>query len=298
MYRRVDKLANNLLTFGRSHTTGRPFFIFTNMEIKKVLVDKAYAEQLLTGNINNRSVKSDCVKRYAIDMAKGNWKEDTGELIKISDTNRLLDGQHRLMAIIESGVSINLHICYGLSDSVFDVIDTGKGRSGGDALQIIGAKNATNLAAMIQVFNRLTSGKALIRGGAMTRKTTNKELVEMFLANKVKFEKAIIESERWHRAISKVMPMSEIGGFYLYLCTICEQTAYSFFNELCSGDKITNKTILLLRRRLIDNKVSKIHKLTPDVRMGLIIKTWNYFRRGVEVKLLQYFDGDEKQKPE
>jgi len=252
----------------------------------------------LNGNINNRSIKSDCIKRYSNDMASGNWREDTGELIKVSKTNRLLDGQHRLMAVIESGVKVNFHICYGLEDDVFDVIDTGKGRSGGDALHILGVKNATNLAAMIQVFNRLINGKSLVRGGAMTRKASNKEIVSMYLSNKAKFEKAIIEAERWHRGVSKVMPMSEIGGFYLYLCTVSESAAFEFFTQLCIGDRITNKTILLLRRRITDNKVSKTHKMTPDVKLGLMLKAWNYFRRGVEVKMLQYNDGDEKQKPE
>lgn len=36
MHPQVDKLANNLLTFGRSHLTGRPFFILHNMATKVV----------------------------------------------------------------------------------------------------------------------------------------------------------------------------------------------------------------------------------------------------------------------
>jgi hypothetical protein len=62
-------------------------------------------------------------------MINNKWKQDTGECIKISKTGRILDGQHRLKAVILSNCSIYFYVATNIDDSVFDVLDTGKARN-------------------------------------------------------------------------------------------------------------------------------------------------------------------------
>ena len=72
------------------------------MNITKKLITPSIAKGLLESNTKNRGINELVVSRYANDILKGNWKEDTGEAIKISKMNIILDGQHRLCAIVKA----------------------------------------------------------------------------------------------------------------------------------------------------------------------------------------------------
>ena len=111
------------------------------MKIEKILITPTMAKELLEKNINNRNVKQPVVARYAKDMIAGKWKQDTAELIKISKTGLILDGQHRLLAIVKANVSIYFHIASELEDNIFDVLDTGSIRNSCDVFNIQNIKN-------------------------------------------------------------------------------------------------------------------------------------------------------------
>jgi hypothetical protein len=102
------------------------------------LVGPGRAEALLQLNTANRPPKPMKIGAFAQDMAAGYWR-DTGIPILIwerPDGSRVLeDGQNRLKAIIQAGVTIPLHVHYN-PHSVFDVVDTGAPRSLRDLVAI------------------------------------------------------------------------------------------------------------------------------------------------------------------
>lgn len=106
------------------------------------------ARSLLELNTANRPVSRREVERLKAIIASGQWLYN-GESIKISQSGRLLDGQHRLLAIAEGGVSAELRIETGLADNVFTTLDQGRKRTGGDVLAVRGVLryNATATAA-------------------------------------------------------------------------------------------------------------------------------------------------------
>lgn len=73
------------------------------MNTAKEFISPESAKQFLQKNISNRSVNHELVNRYARDMQMGEWKlTHQGILLGIDD--RVIDGQHRLMAIVKSGI--------------------------------------------------------------------------------------------------------------------------------------------------------------------------------------------------
>jgi len=68
-------------------------------------ITPSYAHKLLTKNKENRRINKTRVKQYATSMARGEWV-DNGQTIVISDNGLLIDGQHRLSAVVESGQTI------------------------------------------------------------------------------------------------------------------------------------------------------------------------------------------------
>lgn len=99
------------------------------MNIRITDVTPENAKALLELNTNNfRNVTKNIVSKYAHAMKLGFWEEN-GEPIQIYDDGTLANGQHRLMAIVESGVTLkNVVIVTGIKKSV-STFDKGKTRT-------------------------------------------------------------------------------------------------------------------------------------------------------------------------
>lgn len=104
------------------------------------------AKTVLEGNTFNRDVSSVLVKSMASDMIKGSWKLN-GDSIKFASNGRLVDGQHRLSAIVESGETLKTFVCGGMDFSTFDTLDIGKKRALRDLMKISGVKHYVTAAA-------------------------------------------------------------------------------------------------------------------------------------------------------
>ncbi len=79
----------------------------------KTLITPEIASELLKANTINRRIKESVVGYLAGEMKNGNFVYN-GESIIVSDTGRLLDGQHRLLAIKYSGVSVYVNLVVGV----------------------------------------------------------------------------------------------------------------------------------------------------------------------------------------
>lgn len=84
-------------------------------------------------NNNNRPLRKTHIRELASDMMQGNWQV-THQSIAFDITGRLIDGQHRLYAIIEAGIPIQISVTRGCSASSFSIIDRGSNRSKSDIL--------------------------------------------------------------------------------------------------------------------------------------------------------------------
>lgn len=79
----------------------------------------------------------------------GQWRL-THQGIALSAAGALQDGQHRLTAILRSGIPVQLQVSI-LEEDVFDVIDTGRARGPRDVLAIAGHAHAQRLPAAIRL---------------------------------------------------------------------------------------------------------------------------------------------------
>jgi hypothetical protein len=256
------------------------------MEIKKKLVSPEMAKNWLESfNLDNRNVNQQRVASYVNDIVNGNWREDTGECIKFSKTNRLLDGQHRLLAIVKSGISLNLHIATGLEDSIFNVLDTGKPRGGLDAMKIAGVSAYAQVSSIIQKYNMLAKGSYK---NDKRNALSNSDLLNIYNSKPKYWDEKANYAKRQKGKFNNIMSSTIIGGFSSVFDEKNIETSELFFDELCSGRNVTNQTINVLRDRLIKDKVSKVNKLSKKFETIFIIKTWNAYRLGKEFKILKF----------
>lgn len=86
-------------------------------------------------NVGNRPIRPGVVKRYVAMMKAGQWVTSPDGII-FGGGDRLLQGQHRLTAIVKSGVTCRMCVTRGVSNEAFKVLDRGAPRSVADVLGI------------------------------------------------------------------------------------------------------------------------------------------------------------------
>lgn len=91
------------------------------------------AKEWLVANIGNRPIRNGHVHTLGEEMTAGQWKT-THQGIAFSQSGRLLDGQHRLAAIIATGWPCEMMVFVNLPDDIFGALDRGKRRTHADLL--------------------------------------------------------------------------------------------------------------------------------------------------------------------
>jgi hypothetical protein len=253
------------------------------MQIQKTLITPQMAKNLLEKNTSNRRVKDKVVLKYTRDMLNGNWLEDTGELITISKSGVVLNGQHRLISIVKSNTSHFMHVGTGLPDEVFKVIDTGSSRNPSDIFHIDGIPNSNLIPSIIYTYKRLIAGNT----GSNSARESASIVLNSYYERPDFYQNVSKKTLSWYRGFSKIMNPSIIGGFYCYFETINVAMADDFFNQLCYANGSVAKPIALLRKKLLEDKIST-KKLTMPLKNAFIIKAWNYYRKNEMVKILKF----------
>jgi hypothetical protein len=98
-------------------------------------VSPQLATELLKTNSINRTLRRGVVKKYALSMRSGNWQLSP-DPICVDSKGILLNGQHRLHAVIEAAKTIPMLLMNGIKRETFAVMDRGAPRNFSDALGI------------------------------------------------------------------------------------------------------------------------------------------------------------------
>ena len=118
------------------------------MQFKLVSVTPHMAAKWLEKNNSNRGLSAARVSAYARDMVDGNWQV-TPQPIVFNVNGDLLDGQHRLNAVIECGKPIQMLIAKGCDHDIRKYIDRGRPRSLKDRLRMEGVDGNIPLKAAV-----------------------------------------------------------------------------------------------------------------------------------------------------
>jgi len=105
------------------------------IDTRVMTVTPAHAEKWLEMNTGNRRMRPSHVQHLSNEMKKGRWMLSP-EPIVFSRQGRLLDGQHRLSAVLMSGCTIEASVALVQNEDVFRVLDQGINRSNSDILGI------------------------------------------------------------------------------------------------------------------------------------------------------------------
>lgn len=242
------------------------------------------SEILDRNNVGNRPLSRRIVNKFARDMLEGNWAAN-GETIKFSHSGRLLDGQHRLAAVVKSGVSVAMFTVTGIDESTFDTIDTGKPRSNADIFSLSGVSNASDMSATA----RLLYGYKYLSGFSAMRNTSPSVRDLLRVMDEYTYE-AVDESLRAARHVGKffraALAFIHTVGKCADKVTNVDATAL-LFAKMC-GDVPSGKGDpgFTLMRKVVSCKANRI--TYPVIHfLSDAVKALNATRTGKQIFLMQ-----------
>ena len=255
------------------------------------IITPEIAGELLRTNILNRPVNKRTVDDYAAQMKKGLWKLN-GEPIIISTTGNVIDGQHRLHACIQSDTSFTTVVEYGVDASVFDTIDTGRVRTAGDLFSIVGIGNANKISSIVAAYFNLKKSTNFMSIDSTTLRSlrvSKQEILEFYKQNSQLVD-AISEMATKCYYKLRLLPIATTGACALYLVKDKNHSiekVTEFFYEVFGILPYSNNTVGILHDAL-NRHIARQNILPPTVKMAYVIKTWNAYITGKEMKALNY----------
>lgn len=217
------------------------------MNIEQMMVTPDVATRLLSYNTNNRAIKRHAVNEYAYKMAHGLWDENVLDPIVVTKDGVLENGQHRLLAVIKSGVPVQMLVATK-TESASGAYDVGVPRSSLDSLKIRG-----NLPA--ELGNTAVQGviSYFFEKLDLPRKTP--ELIEKYCEKYGRFLRDAYTASRAGNSRSPICrKCGAISGAYAALrCGVDPEEIEKFFRVTNTGfsNRPQDSTAVLLRNYIL-----------------------------------------------
>lgn len=260
------------------------------MKTQVMTITPKKAQELLEGNKRNRPVRKSHVRQLAEEMKAGKWVVNGVPII--FNGKLLIDGQHRLLACVESGKPFETLVVSDVAPNSFLTIDVGRKRTAADTLATRGEENYSALAAAAYIVEVYYSKEF---GDRFTSKTRYSNRA---VADAMKSYVALPASVSFCVPLrTKTVPISIMSATHYIFSRIDHIRADDFIRRMATGENVKSGTPMAeLRARLVENYTS-IRKHSRGYLISLIIKAWNAERTGREIKRLRGWTSGEEQFP-
>lgn len=245
------------------------------MKIETRSITPDMARDMLKRNVNNRPLNQKHVDNLSSQMASGQWIFD-GTPIKLSESGSLLDGQHRLSALIQSDKTIDFLVIRGIVSEAFKVMDTGRNRQATDVIGIAGLQYSQEMPTVIRDvmnYHKYNSMRPSVRNKVPF---SNTDILEFATANTETLMASLTFMSKFKRPIVSRIKLTSLHYLFSELSV---SHADNFISKLCNGlDLAQDSPIYILREKLIADGVSKT-KMPLDKKYAFVVKCWNMYRR-------------------
>jgi hypothetical protein len=261
-------------------------------------ITPAKAREYLDTMVCNRPISKAFVHSYADTMKRGKWLLN-GMCIIFDNEGHLIDGGHRLHAVIEAGIPVRFDVIRGVDPQSFTTYDCGRHRTVGQLLAMQDVKNY-NLVAAIVVANQ-----NIINSGRLSASNTTIRRGGLDLSNASKYDLFRLDPEGFTNVgfyINKLLSRCRIlsgswaGGMFYYLTHrggYTEDEVKPFFEDLYTLETSEIPACNVLRKTITKAAMAG-QKIKAETLWSYIAKAWNSYITGKELKLLRYNHGKEE----
>ena len=257
-------------------------------------IDREKAKEYLKKNLpNNRSISKANVEVLKRILLNDLWVID-GNSIGFDKEGFLINGQHRLQAVVSTGVPIKTFVTRGLSRDARGAVDTGLNRSARAILKIYGFADSDVTASGVRTLVQYMSGMGFVHTG---RKGKVPHLLLERAYEKHKDEITDSRGVAMKAKITKIVKPSV--AFFVHFVTkhLDRARADEFFDRVLTFSDVENPSTAsnapeVLKTKLIKAKMKSGGTLRQDVETGLVVSAWNAFYAGKNITKLNAYDGN------
>ena len=255
-------------------------------------ITPAKAKIYLSTSAGNRPLSKVFVQSYAETMKSGKWLLN-GMCIIFDNEGRLVDGHHRLQAVIEANIPVRFDVIRGVAPQSFTTYDCGRHRTVGQLLAMQDVKHY-NLVASIVVTN-----ERILKAGRLHENNSSAKVDSKKMSNADKIEIYRRDPDGYNSAANVVVSLltkcriingSWAGGLYYYLTHTggySQEKVLQFLDALFSLDTSGIVVCDMLRKVILKEKIAG-KKMKAELLWALIVKTWNHYVDGTTPKILRY----------
>lgn len=230
----------------------------------------------------NRIINDNTVTQYGRDMSQGKW-EPNGETVKRSARGRIVDGQHRLWACIQSDTPFETgfmdNIAVKDEDRYFVTTDIGRTKTPSAFISASGIGYGGIAAPAARLIMAYKTHKTLTK----THMITTPEVVEF-----TKKHSHLVDSAAFVAKYQGYAPTSTLCAWHYLMSEKSPEDAAKFIIDLKQGTGLSKGDALYaMRERLIQNKHSKTQKLNSKSVFALGLNIWNDRRRGMKRQVIK-----------
>jgi hypothetical protein len=238
-------------------------------------IGPAEAHKILTESQYQRKHSPATVAKYARDMKAGKW-EFNGAPVRYNGQedgkSELLDGSHRLRAVIEANVVLPFLVISGIAKSSLHTMDDGKARSLAQKFYIDGEKAPDVLASMIQ-FLTLFRQRGKFTGPAYS----TLEYYEVFDAEQ---EAARPLAKEYKCKMPRNLKPGLLGAMHLLFAEKSPTLAAKFCSDIVAGTADRGTPAREFREWVVGLEKGEIR---ISVISAVLIECWNRECRGENV---------------
>lgn len=250
----------------------------TPVEARRLLENSA--------SFKNRQVKRSVVSEYAESIKNGEWNYAVGDPIRIDTHGRVIDGQHRLLAVVQSDTPQHFYLISNLPPESVNFIDIGQPRSHADFVAMTGAADSKRVAAGVRWVSHYQGDRTWYARSGLPR-----HKIAQWIQDHPEILRSAVVSQQVKDVLRR---MGVATGTHYIFSLIDKAEADSFFEKLRTGLNVEEgDPVYRLRERLID----PWRKLGEYETSAFVIKAWNLTRSGTKIKRLLWAPGQGEEFP-
>jgi hypothetical protein len=262
-------------------------------------VTPAKAQQWLEGNVDNRKLREDRVLAHARVLQAGEWELGESAIV-FDDQGVLINGQHRLSAVIVSGIPARFIILRGVPSQTQEIMDTGLGRNLADQLTRRGlvVSHANILSGALYWTHQLAYNEETgnVHYSEPSERPTLRQLLQIWEKHEDMADHVRPVSRL--RSATKVRPGPACALRYR-LFAVDPEEAEMFFDIWTTGENLKRDDPILRLREwtLEDARLRGVRGRAPTYRfMAMSLKAWNLWRDQMPCqKLIWVFSPSKKE---
>jgi len=254
----------------------------------KVQMTPVIAKALLERNPHNRPIRMAKVNELIRAIKDGGWHL-TPQAAALRTDGTLGDGQHRVLAVLQSGIIVPMFVWFNMPIEVMTVLDTGARRTAADVFQLSGIGDANIVSSAARNLWKYREGEWSGKGGT----GTNSEIVKAF-NKEPEIADHIVEGKRVGKGLGISPGLATTLVYLTRTATLDGRKGDdpvdvdAWMEQVSLGEMLTRQMPAYHLRQTIQSWKDRKVRVSTRMHFGVYAKAWGSYVNREPIRALRF----------